>query len=55
LEFEKGAVNLVDDNNRLDTFGEGLTEHGFCLYANTLNAVDDDEGTVRNTESSSDF
>ena len=55
LEFEKGTVDLVDDNNRLDTLGKCLTEHGFCLYANTLNAVDDDEGTVRNTESSSDF
>ena len=55
LEFEKGTVDLVDDNNRLDTLGKGLTEHGFCLYANTLNAIYYDEGTVCNTESSSDF
>jgi hypothetical protein len=55
LEFEKSAIDLVDDNNRLDTLGEGLAEHSFCLHANTLNTIDDNEGTVRNTESSSDF
>ena len=55
LEFKKTAIDFVDDDNRLDALGKGLTEHGFGLYANTLYEIDDDEGAVGNTESSSDF
>jgi hypothetical protein len=55
LKFEKGTIYLVDNDNRLDTLSESLTEHGFCLHTNTLNAIDDDEGTICNTESRSDF
>jgi hypothetical protein len=55
LKFEKGAIDLVDDDNRLDTLSKGLSQHGFCLHADTLDAIDDNKGTISYTESSSDF
>ena len=48
-------LDLVDDNDRLDTFRDSLTEDSLCLHANTLDTVDDNEGTVSHTESSRDF
>lgn len=41
LELEESAVNLVDDNNGLDTLTEGLSEHSLGLDTHTLNGVDD--------------
>lgn len=55
LQLEESAIDLVDDDDRLDTLGQRLAEHGLGLHADTLNTVDDDEGTVRHTESGSDF
>lgn len=37
----------------LDTLGKGLTEHSLGLHADTLNAVDDNKGTISHTERSS--
>ena len=50
-----GAVDLVDEHNRADTLRERLAQHGLGLHADTADAVDDDEGTISDTESSSDF
>lgn len=55
LKFEQSTVDLVDDQDRLDTLGQGLTQDGLGLDTDTLNAVDDDQGTVSDTESGSDL
>lgn len=55
LELEKSAIDLVDDDNGLDTLTKSLTEDSLGLDAHTLNGVNDDESTVGNTESSSDL
>jgi hypothetical protein len=55
LELEKGTVDLVDDDDGLDTLTKRLSEHGLGLHADTLDGVDDDERAVRDTESSSDL
>lgn len=41
LKLEESAVNLVDDNNGLDTLTESLSEHSLGLDTHTLNGVDD--------------
>ena len=55
LEFEDTTINLVDEKNWLDLFTKSLTEHGLGLDANTFDVIDDDEGTVSNTEGSCDL
>jgi len=55
LKLKKGTINLVDDDDRLDTFRQGLTEYSLCLYADTFNAIYDDQSTVGNTERCSDL
>lgn len=55
LEFEKSTIDLVDDDNRLDTLTKSLSEDSLGLHAHTFNGVDDNEGTIGDTESSSDF
>jgi hypothetical protein len=55
LKFEERTIDLVDDDNRLDTLTKSLAEHGLGLDADTFNGIDDDESTVGNTESSSDL
>lgn len=55
LELEKSAIDLVDDDNGLDALTESLAEHSLGLDAHTLDGVDDDESTIGDTESGSDF
>jgi len=55
LEFEESSVDLVDDQNGLDTLSERLSEHSLGLDTDTFDTVDNDKGTVGNTEGSSDF
>jgi len=55
LEFDEGTIELVDEQDRLDTFSESLTQDGFSLDTDTFDTVDDDEGTIGDTESGSDF
>ena len=55
LQLKKSTVNLVDDQDRLDTLGQGLTQYSLGLDTDTRNAVDDDQGTVSDTESSGDL
>lgn len=55
LKLEKSAIDLVDNDNGFDTLTESLTEHSLGLDAHTFDSVDDNEGTVGDTEGSSDF
>jgi len=55
LEFKDSTIDLVDEKDWLNLFTEGLTENSFCLHANTFDVIDNDEGTISDTESSSDF
>jgi len=55
LELEKSTVDLVDDDNRLDTLTKSLTQDSLGLDAHTFDSVDDDESTISDTESSSDL
>lgn len=55
LELEKSTVDLVDDDDGLDTLTESLTQDSLGLDADTLDGVDDNQGTVSDTEGSSDF
>lgn len=55
LELEKSTINLVDDNDGLNTLTESLSEHSLGLDTHTLNGVNDDEGTVSDTQGSGNF
>jgi hypothetical protein len=55
LEFKDTTIDLVDEEDWLDLFTEGLTEHSFSLHANTFDVIDDDKSTISDTEGSSDF
>jgi hypothetical protein len=55
LKLEKRTVDLVDDDNRLDTLTKSLAEHSLGLHAHTLNGVDNDKRTVGDTESGGDL
>ena len=55
LELEKSTVDLVDDDDGLDTLTKSLTQDSLGLDADTLDGVDDNERTIGDTESSSDF
>jgi hypothetical protein len=55
LEFQQRTVDLVDDTDRLDTLTKSLTQHSLGLDTHTGNTVDDDQGTVGDTERSSDL
>ncbi len=55
LELEKSTIDLVDDDDGLDTLGKRLTQDCLGLDADTLDGVDDNEGTIGDPESSSDF
>ena len=45
LQLEQGSVDLVDDQDGLDSLGQGLTQNGLGLDTDTLNGVNDDQGT----------
>lgn len=51
LEFEEGTIDFVDDNDRLDPLSKGLSENGFGLDANSLDAINDDKSSIGDTES----
>jgi hypothetical protein len=55
LELKQGTVDLVDAKNGLDTLGQGLTQDSLGLDTDTGDTVDDDQGTVSDTESGSDL
>jgi ABC-type thiamine transport system substrate-binding protein len=55
LEFEKSTVNFVNDADGFDPFTKGLTQNGLSLDADAVNGIDNDQSTVGDSESSSDF
>jgi hypothetical protein len=55
LQFKKGTVDFVDDDDRLDTLTEGLAQDRLCLDAHTFDGVYDNEGAIGDTKSSGDF
>lgn len=55
LKLEQGTINLVDDDNGLDTFTQGLSEDGLGLDADTFNGVDDDQGAIGDSQGSGDL
>lgn len=55
LELEESTVDLVDDNDGLDALAKGLAKDSLGLNADTVNGVDDDEGTVGDTEGGRDL
>ena len=55
LKLEQSTVDLVDDNNGLNTLTKSLSEHSLGLDAHTLDGVDDNESTVSDTESGRDL
>ena len=52
LELEKSTVNLVDDQDGLNTLSQGLTQDSLGLDTDTGDTVDNDQGTVSDTQSS---
>jgi hypothetical protein len=55
LELQQRTVDLVDDTDGLDTLTKSLAQHGLGLDTHTRDTVDDDQGTVGDTERSSDL
>jgi len=55
LQLKDTTIDLVDEKNWLDLLTESLTEDSLSLHANTFDVIDDDEGTISDTEGSSDL
>ena len=55
LEFEKGSVHLVHEEDRLNSLSNSLSEDGLGLDTHSGDTVDDDEGTVSDSEGSSNL
>jgi len=55
LKLEDTSINLVDHEYWLNLFSECLSQHGLSLDGDTLNVIDDDEGTIGDSEGSGDF
>ncbi len=55
MQLEQSAVDLVDDDDGLDTLAKSLTQDSLGLHAHTFDAVDNDESAVGDTESGCDL
>ena len=55
LQFEESTIDLVDDDNRLDTFTKSLSQNGLGLHADTFDGVNDNQSAIRNSQGRSDF
>lgn len=55
LQLQEGSVNLVDNDNWLDSLTQSLSQHGFGLDTDTFNTVDDNQSTVSNSQSGGDL
>lgn len=55
LELEKSAIHLVHEQNGLDAFTNGLSQDSLSLHADTRDTINDNQGSVSDTESSSYF
>jgi hypothetical protein len=55
LKLENGSVNFVDHENWSDHFTKSLSQDSFGLDSDTLDVVDNDKGTISDSEGSSDL
>ena len=55
MKLEQSSVDLVDDDDGLDTLTKSLSEDSLGLHADTFDCVDDDEGTIGDSESGCDL
>jgi len=55
LELEDTSINLVNEEDGLNLLGESLSEDGLGLDTDTFDVIDDDEGSVSDTEGGGDF
>ena len=55
LEFKDTTINFVDEKYWLNLFTKSLTQNCLSLHANSFDVIDDDKGTVSDTEGSCDF
>jgi hypothetical protein len=55
LKLKKGTIDLVDNDDRLDTLTKGLTENCFGLDTDTFDTVDDDKSAISDSKSSCDL
>ncbi len=55
LKLKETTIELVDGDNRLDPLSESLAKHSLSLNGNTLDTVDNNEGTVSDTKSGSNL
>ena len=55
LELEDSTIDLVDHHDGLDLLRESLTEDSLSLHTDTFDVIDDDEGTISDTEGSGDL
>lgn len=55
LKLEEAAVKLVNSQDRPDALSESLAQHSLGLDRHALNAINDHESAIRDTEGSSDL
>jgi hypothetical protein len=55
LEFEQGTVHLVQEQNWSDTLLNGLSKDSLGLDADTGDGINNNHGTISDTECSGDF
>ncbi len=46
VQLEKNTIELVAHDHGLDSLGKSLSENCFRLHGDTLDAIDDDQGSV---------
>ena len=52
LQLKESTIELVNHEDGTDTLGQSLTQDSLSLNADGLDTIDDDEGTISNTQSS---
>lgn len=55
LQLEQSSVDLVDTQDGLDSLGQRLSQYGLGLDTDTFDTVDNDQGTIGDSEGGSDF
>jgi hypothetical protein len=55
LKLQESTINLVDDDDRLDTLTKGLSENGFGLDTDPFDTIDDDKSAISHTKRCGDL
>jgi hypothetical protein len=55
LKLKESTINLVDDDDRLDTLTKGLSENGFGLDTDPFDTIDDDKSAISDTKGGGDL